>query len=223
MDQTDLIEEYLVNGGVVGSDEELRFTLDNFCNPGVGIGDSYGNGCAFDPANSRKRERDEASSGPKLKACREKMRRDRLNDRFLELSSVLDPERPMKSDKAGILSDAVRAISELRKEAQNLKEMNRKLQETIKDTKAEKIETREEKLKLKADKEKLENQIKAMTAFPPPIAFHPIPIAPLNGHNPAGKPGTQFTAAYPNFAMWQWLPPTVLDTTHDPKMWPPNA
>lgn len=55
--------------------------------------------------------------------------------RFIELSSVLDPGRQPKSDKASILSDAARALVQLRSEAQQLREENEKLQETIKDLK----------------------------------------------------------------------------------------
>uniref|UniRef100_K7M9X2 BHLH domain-containing protein n=1 Tax=Glycine max TaxID=3847 RepID=K7M9X2_SOYBN len=65
------------------------------------------------------------------KACREKMRRDRLNDRFMELGSILDPRKPLKMDKAVILSDAVRVVSQLREEAQKLRESTENLQEKI--------------------------------------------------------------------------------------------
>lgn len=58
-----------------------------------------------------------------------------MNFRFVELSSVLEPGRPPKSDKAMILSDAARVLVQLRSEAQQLKETNEKLQETIKDLK----------------------------------------------------------------------------------------
>lgn len=55
--------------------------------------------------------------------------------RFSELSSVLDPGRPPKSDKATILSDAARVLEQLKAEAEELKISNEKLQETIKDLK----------------------------------------------------------------------------------------
>lgn len=55
--------------------------------------------------------------------------------RFLQLSSVLDPDRPPRSDKASILSDAARLLVQLKTEAEQLKESNEKLQETIKELK----------------------------------------------------------------------------------------
>lgn len=98
------------------------------------------------------------------KACREKQRRERLNDkydyvalfvlclvspftltsidcfcmlfRFMELGVLLEPGRPPKTDKAAILVDAVRMVTQLRDEAQKLKCSNLDLQEKIKDLKA---------------------------------------------------------------------------------------
>ncbi|XP_020686106.1 transcription factor ILR3 isoform X2 [Dendrobium catenatum] len=175
------------------------------------------------------RLRDEACCGSKSKACREKMRRDRLNERFLELSSILDPGKLPKSDKAGILSDAARVLAQLKSEAEQLKEANKKLQETIKQLKVEKNELRDDKLGLKLEKEKLELQVKTTgtpTAglMPPTIAVHPASgpaIYKAHGEAPAKEVAP--LNAFPCLAMWQWLPPAFLDTTHDPKLWPPHA
>jgi hypothetical protein len=116
---------------------QLLFTwrlLCNYCR--LGIDDVSGDTCCLDQSVLGKRGRDESSSsGPKSKACREKIRRDRLNDRFLELSSVINPDKQAKLDKANILSDAARLLAELRGEAEKLKESNEKLRETIKDLK----------------------------------------------------------------------------------------
>ncbi|CAH2058776.1 unnamed protein product, partial [Thlaspi arvense] len=115
------------------------------------------------------------------KACCEKQRREQLNDKFMELSSVLEPTRTPKKDKSAILDDAIRVVNQLRGEALDLKETNQKLLEEIKSLKAEKNELREEKLVLKADKEKMEQQLKSM-AVPSPgfmpshpaAAYHPF-------------------------------------------------
>lgn len=223
-----MIPDYWNDDSGGGSDGELRYALENFCDvpppeAGSGFKEAYANCCDLDQIGSRKRVRDEACSGSKSKACREKMRRDRLNDRFLELSSVLDPCRPPKSDKANILSDAARVLAQLKSEAEQLKEANEKLQETIKELKVEKNELRDEKLRLKLEKEKLEHWAGYM---PHPIAIH-------HAANPAGaiyathgKPHTKKAApfnAFPGVAMWQWLPPAIMDTTQDPKLWPPHA
>lgn len=55
--------------------------------------------------------------------------------RFLELGSILEPGRPPKMDKAVILGDAVRMVTQLRMEAQKLKESNENLKEKINDLK----------------------------------------------------------------------------------------
>ena len=56
-------------------------------------------------------------------------------DRFLELGSILEPGRAPKTDKAAILIDAVRMVTQLRCEAQKLKDSNTSLQEKIKELK----------------------------------------------------------------------------------------
>lgn len=53
----------------------------------------------------------------------------------MELSAALEPGRPPKTDKATILNDAVRILTQLRTEAQGLQESNDQLRETIKDLK----------------------------------------------------------------------------------------
>ncbi|KAJ3691424.1 hypothetical protein LUZ61_020588 [Rhynchospora tenuis] len=229
------MDEYWIDEG--GLDGELRCALEGFCGSGsigVEFEEAYTEVCGAEQICSRKRTRDESGPGPKSKACREKMRRDKLNERFVELSNVLDPTRAPKSDKAVLLSDAVRVVVQLRNEAQELKDSNEKLQEAIKELKAEKNELRDEKMKLKADKEILEQQVKAMTTppatgfLPHPITFHPTvappapPFAPINSHSAGMKPAAHF-GPYPAMAMWHWLPPTATDTTKDSKLFPPTA
>jgi len=53
----------------------------------------------------------------------------------MELGSILEPGRPPKTDKAAILMDAVRMVTQLRSEAQKLKDANSSLQEKIKELK----------------------------------------------------------------------------------------
>ncbi|KAG2307305.1 hypothetical protein Bca52824_027053 [Brassica carinata] len=75
------------------------------------------------------------------KACSERLRREKLNEKFMDLSSVLEPGRTPKTDKPD------------------------KLLEEIKSLKAEKNELREEKPALKAEKEKTEQQLKSMCSL----------------------------------------------------------
>jgi len=55
--------------------------------------------------------------------------------RFVELGSILEPGRPPKTDKAALLNDAVRMVTQLRDETQKLKDSNTSLQEKIKELK----------------------------------------------------------------------------------------
>nr|WIE96067.1 basic helix-loop-helix transcription factor [Loropetalum chinense var. rubrum]WIE96068.1 basic helix-loop-helix transcription factor [Loropetalum chinense var. rubrum] len=164
---------------------------------------------------TRKRGRSDSCCKPRTKACREKLRRERLNDRFLELSSILEPGRPAKTDKSAILGDAIRVLNQLRTEAQELKEANEKIQEEIKNLKAEKNELREEKSTLKTDKERMEQQLKATTGSH--TGFMPA--------HPAAY-GVSKMAVYPSYGlvpMWQYLPPSTVDTSHDHELRPPAA
>ncbi|CAM0947861.1 unnamed protein product [Alopecurus aequalis] len=231
----DPVEDFLIGGAGDDGDD-----LAAFCDGGLGIEDVGGDTCALQQSCLGKRGRDEpSSSGPKSKACREKMRRDKLNDRFLDLCSVMNSgkhaevcssaSKQAKLDKASILSDAVRMLTQLRGEAEKLKDSNENLRETIKDLKVEKNELRDEKVSLKAEKDRLEQQLKAASAaptgfMPHPAAFHPAAFRPFAPpyQAPTSK-GAPIPAAYPGMAMWHWLPPTAMDTTQDPKLWPPNA
>ncbi|MQL90881.1 hypothetical protein Taro_023484 [Colocasia esculenta] len=140
--------------------------------------------------------------------------------RFLELSSILDPNRPPKADKVLILSDAARHLNQLRLEAEKLKESNEALQDKIKNLKAEKSELRDEKVRLKAEKERMEQMIKTMSvpsfvAHPTAAPFHPANYAACNKNGPY--------PSYPPVAMWQWIPPAALDTSQDHALRPPVA
>ncbi|KHN27978.1 Transcription factor ILR3 [Glycine soja] len=171
----------------------------------------------------KKRARCDSSTASSSKACREKLRRDRLNDKFVELGSILEPGRPPKTDKAAILIDAARMVTQLRDEALKLKDSNTSLQEKIKELKAEKNELRDEKQRLKAEKEKLEMQVKSMNAQP---AFLPPPPAIPAAFAPQGQaPGNKLMPfiRYPGVAMWQFMPPATMDTSQDHVLRPPVA
>lgn len=58
-----------------------------------------------------------------------------MNNRFMELGAILEPGNPPKTDKAAILVDAVRMVTQLRGEAQRLKDSNSNLQDKIKELK----------------------------------------------------------------------------------------
>lgn len=185
--------------------------------------------CSFRDSDSlkevghRKRLRPESCIASASKACREKLRRDWLNERFLELGSILEPGRPPKTDKAAILVDAIRMVTQLRSKAQKLNESNEDLQVKIKELKTEKNELRDEKQRLKADKEKLEQQVKATIT---PQGFLAHPTAMSTAFAAQGQVSSNKLipfVGYPSIAMWQFMPPTAVDTSLDHVLRPPVA
>ncbi|KAJ4801495.1 basic helix-loop-helix (bHLH) DNA-binding superfamily protein [Rhynchospora pubera] len=196
-------------------------------NHGVEINASSGDLNQNKEASSNKRSRSESCSQPSSKACREKLRRDRLNERFLELGSVLEPGKTPKMDKSAIINDAIRMVTELRGEAKKLKDSNESLQEKIKELKAEKNELRDEKQRLKAEKEALEQQVKLLSVTRPPMPVIPAPAFAAPGPVAAAGAGPHKLMmpiiSYPGFPMWQFMPPADVDTSQDPESCPPVA
>jgi len=198
--------------------------LNGPSNVGVEIDGSFGDSDSHRETGSKKRARPESCGPSSSKACREKLRRDRLNDKFIELASILEPGRPPKTDKSAILVDAVRMVTRLRGESQKLKDSNLSLQDKIKELKAEKNELRDEKLRLKTEKERLEQQLKTMNAqpgfLPPPPA---IPAAAFAAPGQAAGNKMVPIISYPGVAMWQFMPPAAVDTSQDHFLRPPVA
>ncbi|KAJ9561890.1 hypothetical protein OSB04_007050 [Centaurea solstitialis] len=166
------------------------------------------------------------------KADREKLRRDRLNEQFIELGNVLDPERP-KNDKASIIIDTIQVLKDLATEVNRLKADCVALSEESSELTQEKNELREEKSSLKSDIENLNAQYQqrvgvmypwgaidpSSVVMPPPYSFpvalpvpsghvpmHPFPF--FANHNPAGAISTPSPAfmPYPNLPMSQTIP-----------------
>ncbi|KAL7143218.1 hypothetical protein ABFS83_08G176800 [Erythranthe nasuta] len=185
-------------------------------NASVEIDGSFGESDVQKETGSKKRARTESCAPSNTKACREKQRRDRLNDKFMELGAILEPGRPPKTDKSAILSDALRMVTQLRTEAQKLKDANLNLQEKIKELKAEKNELRDEKQRLKAEKEKVEQQLKTVNGAPQPG------FLPAHQAMPGGNKLVPIIS-YPGVAMWQFMPPAAVDTSQDHVLRPPVA
>ncbi|XP_059301099.1 transcription factor ILR3-like [Lycium ferocissimum] len=191
-------------------------------NASVDIDGSLGESDCLKESGSKKRVRAEScTTSSSSKACREKLRRDKLNDKFMELAALLEPGKPPKTDKSAILVDAVRVVTQLRGEAQKLKDSNLDLQEKIKELKVEKNELRDEKQRLKSEKEKLEQQLKTMNAQP---GFLP-PAMPgaFAAHGQAAGSKLVPIISYPGVAMWQFMPPAAVDTSQDHVLCPPVA
>ncbi|XP_022139836.1 transcription factor ILR3-like [Momordica charantia] len=157
------------------------------------------------------------------KAHKEKLRRDRLNDRFLELNSIVNHGRPPKIDKSTLLGDAVRMIIQLRDEAQKLKESNETFLVKINEIKAEKNELRDEKLRLKEAKDNLEQKMKAFNPQPAFLPHPPAIPAAFSATNQAVGGKLVPVIGYPGVSMWQFMPPGAIDTSQDHILRPPVA
>ncbi|PKA56527.1 Transcription factor bHLH121 [Apostasia shenzhenica] len=112
------------------------------------------------------------------KADREKLRRDRLNEQFVDLGKALDPDRP-KNDKATILADAIQVLKDLTSQLTQ-----------------EKNELREEKAALKSEIDDLnvqyQQRLRCMYPWPtvdPSVAIGPPPpySFPVAVPVPAGR------------------------------------
>ncbi|KAM7261188.1 hypothetical protein ACFE04_026663 [Oxalis oulophora] len=125
-----------------------------------------------------------------LKADREKLRRDRLNEQFIDLGTTLDPDRP-KNDKATILADTIQLLKELTSQVDKLKAEHSTLTEEARELTQEKNDLREEKASLKTEIEELNIQYQQRgraAMFPwgamdhsvvmtPPSYPYPMPMA----------------------------------------------
>ncbi|CAI5500131.1 unnamed protein product [Closterium sp. Naga37s-1] len=184
---------------------------------------------------SRKRVREDGACEREItfsKATREKLRRDRLNDRFQELARELGPSATVKVDKAVLLTEAVRLLVRLRAEAASLLTSNQQLQDQIKELKAEKSELREEKSRLKAERDRLRMHLDTLTAptrtnsflgqssttvLQPQTASH----SPYPAHQTPVK--VEVVRLPHQQHLWQFLPSGVADASADRFLTPPVA
>ncbi|EPS66403.1 hypothetical protein M569_08377, partial [Genlisea aurea] len=145
------------------------------------------------------------------KADREKLRRGRLNEQFMELGKALDPDRP-KNDKASILIDTIQMIKELTSQVDKLKSEYASLTEESRELIHEKNDLREEKASLKSDVENLNSQYSqrvrsmypwtgmdqtVLMPLPIPIPSGPVPLQPypyFGSQNPPPNPYTPYMA-----------------------------
>ncbi|CAL9048468.1 unnamed protein product [Musa banksii] len=105
------------------------------------------------------------------KAMREKMKRDHLNDLFLELGQALETSR-QNNGKASILVDATRLLRDLLAQVEVLRKENVTLMNESHYVTEEKNELQDEKNVLKAEVEKLQNVLHEGTQSDPMAEWH---------------------------------------------------
>jgi len=166
------------------------------------------NGGAGKPSDAKKRGAADEPTGSGVdakhkKSRREKLRRDALNDRFMDLSALLDTEsgKPLKTDKASIVTDAAMVIKTLREELAKLSASLEDMTKTSKEMTKERESLMADKAALLQDKAKLEQQLHCfMSSMPfasPMVApagpYPPAPQAgamvPIGAVNGSAKPG----------------------------------
>ncbi|KAE8695128.1 naringenin,2-oxoglutarate 3-dioxygenase-like [Hibiscus syriacus] len=98
------------------------------------------------------------------KADREKLRRERLNEQFLELGNTVDPDRP-KNDKVTMLVDTTQMLNDLTAEVNRLKAECSSLTEESCELTQEKKELREENAYLQGDITNLKIQYQQRLRF----------------------------------------------------------
>lgn len=143
------------------------------------------------------------------KADREKIRRDRLNDHFHQLGTVIDPDRP-RNDKATIITETIQVLKDITSEVDRLKTEHKSLSEESRELILEKTELREEKASLKSDIENLNSQYQQRVGVMPPWTAidhsvvmsspytypvpmpMPIPPCPVSIHPPPMQPFPYF-------------------------------
>lgn len=112
------------------------------------------------PESSQRAEqvvKDLSSARKTHKADREKLRRDRLNEQFMDLGNALDSDRP-RNDKATIIADAILMLKDLTAEVQKLRAEHTSLSDESRELIQEKNELREEKAALKSEIDSLSVQ-----------------------------------------------------------------
>ncbi|KAJ4966862.1 hypothetical protein NE237_018711 [Protea cynaroides] len=181
-----------IQADVTGKD--LQQSTQDLCMPSNGLQSSH-------PESSQRVEvevKNSIAAKKVQKADREKLRRDRLNEQFIELGSALDPDRP-KNDKATILTDTIQMLKDLTAQVNKLKSEYAALSEESRELTQEKNELREEKASIKSDIDNLGVQyqqrlgvmfpwatmdpsvVMAPPSYPFPVPV-PVPPGPIPMH-----------------------------------------
>ncbi|XP_020099857.1 transcription factor bHLH47-like [Ananas comosus] len=102
------------------------------------------------------------------KAEREKLKRDQLNDLFLELGNLLESDR-QNSGKASILGDTTRILRDLLSQVECLRKENAALQTESRYVTTEKNELKDENTALQTQITELQNELQARMGYDHPV------------------------------------------------------
>ncbi|XP_027332381.1 transcription factor bHLH47 [Abrus precatorius] len=134
------------------------------------------------------------------KAEREKMKREHLNELFLDLANALDLNE-QNNGKASILCEAARLVKDLLCQIESLKKENVTLLSESRYVTMEKNDLKEENCSLETQIEKLQGEIQARVAqstpdlnVPPHLELDPLEQTNFPGHSlqlPTAEPNLQ--------------------------------
>ncbi|XP_013644090.1 transcription factor bHLH11 isoform X2 [Brassica napus] len=141
---------------------------------------SWGHNISFKREKMVEVKEEPVSSRKIQKAEREKIRRDKLKDQFLELGDALDLNRP-KSDKTSIIIDTIQILKDLMTQVDRLKAEYVALSQESRELIQEKRELREENSSLKSDMEILSAQCQHIVIMVPwiPHYTYPLPVVAI--------------------------------------------
>ena len=148
----------------------------------------------------------------------------------MNLSALLDPSKPPKSDKATIVTEAAEIISALRKELAALSSSLDTLHKLNETREQEKSSLHADKAALVQDKIKLEHQLHCFMshmpfASPQPGLSFPMPFAAPGAPPMLAPPGTKMAPNHHMPLVWSFPPLVVQSTTaeEDAKLRAPVA
>jgi len=93
--------------------------------------DSDDEGAGAQQGSGKRAKSSDGSIAARNKATREKARREKINERFGELASLIDPGKEPKTDKPTILADAIKHVHQMRVENHQLRQLNKFLEERV--------------------------------------------------------------------------------------------
>ncbi|XP_012488903.1 transcription factor bHLH47 [Gossypium raimondii] len=125
------------------------------------------------------------------KAEREKLKREHLNELFLDLANALDPNQP-NNGKASILCEATRLLKELFGQIESLKKENASLVSESHYVNVEKNELQEENSTLETQIRELKSEIGTRVAQCKPDLNEPPPLpSQFHGDHHPGLPAVE--------------------------------
>ncbi|GBF89688.1 transcription factor-like [Raphidocelis subcapitata] len=82
-----------------------------------------------DKGGKGKRPGGRAPEAARTKANRERMRREKINEKFIELAQLVEPNKDPKTDRLTVLCEAIRTVQQFQVENHQLKQLNKFLEE----------------------------------------------------------------------------------------------